>query len=48
VDTAHDRISRNPLEVRIPFDYDAAMKIFCEKEDYELAWAMEYLEEWVE
>ena len=43
VDTAADCISRNPVEVRIPFDYDAAMQMFHEKEDYELAWAMGYL-----
>ncbi len=45
IDTAPDRISRNPVEVRIPFDYDAAMRIFCDKEDYELEWAVKYLEE---
>ena len=43
VDTAADRISRNPVEVRIPLDYDAAMKIFRNKEDYELDWAMKYI-----
>lgn len=43
VDTSSDRISRNPVEVRIPLDYDAAMRMFCDKEDYELAWAVEYL-----
>ena len=31
-------------EKRIPFDYDAAMKIFRDKEDYELEWAIQYLE----
>ncbi|MBQ7012870.1 MAG: hypothetical protein IJN11_03000 [Oscillospiraceae bacterium] len=45
VDTAPDRISRNPVEVRIPFDYDAAVQIFFRGEDYELDWAMAYLEE---
>lgn len=45
VDTRSDRISRNPVEVRIPFDHDAAMKIFCDKEDYELDWAIQYLEQ---
>lgn len=45
VDTKADRISRNPVEERIPLDYDAAMKIFHEKEDYELDWAINYLEE---
>ncbi|MCR5282447.1 MAG: hypothetical protein K6E18_03685 [Lachnospiraceae bacterium] len=43
IDTRADRISRNPVEERIPLDYDAAMKIFCDKEDYELEWAMQYL-----
>lgn len=45
VDTRADRISRNPLEVRIPFDYDAAMKMFRDKEDHELDWAVKYLED---
>ena len=45
VDTAADRISRDPVEVRIPFDYDAAMKIFRDKEDYELDWAVKYIED---
>ena len=44
VDTTADRISRNPVEVRIPFDHDAAMKIFRDKEDYELDWAVKYIE----
>lgn len=44
IDTDHTRTSRNPVEVRIPFDYDAAMRMFCENEDYELAWAVDYLE----
>lgn len=48
VDTRSDRISRNPVEVRIPFDHDAAMKIFCDKEDYELDWAIQYLEQHAE
>ncbi len=45
VDTAADRVSRNPVEVRIPLDYDAAMKIFRDKEDYEMDWAMKYIED---
>lgn len=45
IDTRADRISRNPVEVRIPLDYDAAMSIFRDKEDYELSWAVNYLEE---
>ena len=44
VETKADRISRNPVEVRIPFDYDAAMAIFHGNEDYELNWAIRYLE----
>ncbi|HRR77771.1 MAG TPA: S41 family peptidase [Ruminococcus sp.] len=44
IDTRSDRISRNPAEVRIPLDYNAAMKIFRNKEDHELDWAVEYLE----
>lgn len=43
-DTRADRLSRNPAEVRIPLDYDAAMAIFRDKKDYELEWAMNYLE----
>ena len=44
IDTRADRVSRNPVEERIPLDYDAAMKIFRDKEDYELDWAVAYLE----
>ena len=44
VETKADRISRNPVEVRIPFDTDAALKIFRDGEDYELDWAVDYLE----
>jgi hypothetical protein len=44
IDTRADRISRDPVEVRIPLDYDAAMRIFRDKEDYELDWAVKYLE----
>ena len=43
-DTRADGVSRNPVEVRIPLDYDAAMKIFRDDEDYELEWAVDYLE----
>ena len=45
IDTKADRVSRDPVEVRIPFDYDAAMKIFRDGEDYELEWAVNYLNE---
>lgn len=47
IDTRADRISRNPVEVRIPLDYDAAMMIFRDKQDYELEWAVKFLEEQV-
>ena len=43
-DPRADRISRDPVAVRIPLDYEAAMKIFRDKEDYELDWAVKYLE----
>ena len=29
---------------RKKFDYDAAMKMFRDREDYELDWAVKYLE----
>ena len=45
IDTRKDCISRNPVDVRIPLDHEAAMKIFRDKEDYELNWAMQYLKE---
>lgn len=45
VDTRADLITRNPVEVRIPFDCDAAMRIFHDKQDYELDWAINYLEQ---
>lgn len=44
IDTAADRVSRNPVEVRIPFGEEAMKRIFIDKEDYELEWAIEYLE----
>ena len=44
IDTKPDRASRDPVEIHIPFDRDAAMKIFRDKEDYELEWAIQYLE----
>jgi hypothetical protein len=37
-------VSRNPVEVRIPLDYDAAMAIFRDNKDYELEWATSFLE----
>lgn len=44
IDTRADQLSRNSVEVRIPLDYDAAMAIFRDKKDYELEWAVKYLE----
>ncbi|SFC59582.1 S41 family peptidase [Ruminococcus albus] len=43
IDVKSDRVSRNPVEVHIPFDRDAAMKIFRDKQDYELEWAVKYV-----
>ena len=45
VETKADRISRNPVEERIPLDHDAAMAIFRDGQDYELDWAIKYLED---
>ncbi len=45
IDTAADRISRNPVEHRIPLTYDAAMQMFQEGEDYERDYAIAWLEE---
>ena len=36
------RMSRNPVDIRIPLDREAALKIF-DGEDYELDWVVEYL-----
>ena len=44
IDAKADMISRDPVEVRIPLDYEAAIKIFKFKEDHELEWARRYLE----
>lgn len=44
IDTAADRVSRNPVEERIPLDEAAAKRIFVDKEDYELEWAIDFLE----
>jgi len=44
IDTKADLVSRNPVEVRIPFDKEAAMKMFHDNEDYELDWAVDYLD----
>ena len=42
IDTDHTRQSRNPVDVRIPLDRDAALAVFG-GEDYELAWAIDRL-----
>ena len=42
IDIDHTRQSRNPVDIKIPLDKEAALKIFS-GEDYELEWAMEYL-----
>lgn len=44
IDPRADRISRDPVEVRIPLDKKAAKMIFRDKKDYELDWAVKYLE----
>lgn len=44
IDPRADRVSRNPVEVRIPLDNHAAMMIFRDKKDYELEWAVDFLE----
>ena len=44
IDTDHTRQSRNPVDIKIPLDKEAAIKIFS-GEDYELEWAMDYLNE---
>lgn len=44
IDIKADRISRNPNEVYIPFDKDAAMQMFSGEGDYEIEWAIEFLE----
>ena len=44
IDIKADRISRDPVEERIPLDYDAAKMMFIDKEDYELDWAVKKLE----
>ena len=42
IDVDHTRQSRNPVDIKIPLDKDAALKIF-DGEDYELEWAVDYL-----
>jgi hypothetical protein len=43
IDCDDTRISRNPVDIKIPLDKEAALKIF-DGEDYELEWAVEYLD----
>ena len=42
IDIDHTRKSRNPVDIKISLDKESALKIFS-GEDYELEWAMEYL-----
>ncbi len=44
IDTDRTRQSRNPVDIKIPFDRKAAIKIF-NGVDYELEWAIDYLTE---
>ena len=41
IDVNDTRISRNPVDIKIPLDKEAALKIFS-GEDYELEWAINY------
>ena len=43
IDVSDARISRNPVDEYIPLDYNAATRIFCNGEDYELDYAINYL-----
>lgn len=42
IDADHTRQNRNPVDIKIPIDKEAALKIFSGV-DYELEWAMDYL-----
>lgn len=42
IDIDDTRQSRNPVDIKIPLDKDSALKIFS-GEDYELEWAIDYL-----
>ena len=44
IDIDDTRISRTPLDIKIPLNKEAALKIF-NGIDYELEWAIEYLKE---
>ena len=43
IDIDDTRISRNPVDIKIPLSKEAALKIF-NGEDYELEWAINFLE----
>lgn len=43
IDAAADRVSRNPLEIAIPFDEEAMTAIFLNDEDYVLNYALNYM-----
>ena len=43
IDVDNTRISRNPVDIKIPLSKEAALKIF-NGEDYELEWAINFLE----
>ena len=42
IDVDDTRESRNPVDIKIPLDKNAALRIFDGK-DYELEWAIDYL-----
>lgn len=42
IDIDNTRISRNPVDIKIPLTKENALKIF-NNEDYELEWAIDYL-----
>ena len=42
IDITDERISRNPVDIKIPLDKESALKLFS-GEDYELEWAIDYL-----
>ena len=42
IDTDDTRVSRNPVDIKIPLNRENAIKIF-NGIDYELEWAIEYL-----
>ena len=42
IDIDNTRISRNPVDIKIPLTKENALKLF-NNEDYELEWAIDYL-----